>query len=155
MALRENAFTRQFETLAIPASGPPAAHAHVPDDIDPQGAASTLDADFLDGITSAGFALASHAHSWTVSTITASATLTTSQTVVLCDATSGAITATLPAAAGNTGKRYFIKKTDSSANAVTVDGNGAETIDDTATQVLASQYDSIEIVSDGTEWWII
>jgi hypothetical protein len=90
-----------------------------------------------------------------VNAFASSDTLTTSHTVALCDATLGAITMTLPAAASSTGRRYFIKKVDVSANAVTVDGNGAETIDGSATAVLASQYDSIEIVCDGTQWWII
>jgi hypothetical protein len=77
------------------------------------------------------------------------------ETVILCNATSAAFTITLPAAATNKDRIYVIKKTDASANAVTVDGNAAETIDDAATQTLASQYDSIMIVCDGTEWWII
>ena len=41
------------------------------------------------------------------------------------------------------------------ANQVTIDADGSETIDDETTQTLPSQYDSIHIVSDGTEWWII
>lgn len=90
-----------------------------------------------------------------VDTITSHETLTSAFTVVLCDATSGVITVTLPAAADNEGRRYFIKKIDSSANAVTIDGNASETIDDSTTKVLSSQYDSAEIVCDGTEWWII
>ena len=74
---------------------------------------------------------------------------------VASDATSGAITAVLPAAATATGLIYEIKKIDASANAVTVDGDGAETIDGSATQILSSQYDSITVISDGTEWWIL
>lgn len=90
-----------------------------------------------------------------VVTVTGATTLTAGHDVVLCNATSAAFTVTLPAAASNTGRRYSIKKIDSSANAVTVDGNGSETVDDSTTRVLSMQYDSISIVSDGTEWWII
>jgi hypothetical protein len=75
--------------------------------------------------------------------------------VILCDCTSTAITINLPAASGNDGLYYSIKKIDSSANAVTVDGSGSETIDDGLTAVLNNQYESITIVCDGTEWWII
>ncbi len=90
----------------------------------------------------------------TVRTITSSDTASATDEVILCNAASGAITVTLPAANG--GNRYFyIKKIDSTANAVTVDGASSETIDDVTTRVLSSQYDSIEIVSDGSEWWII
>jgi hypothetical protein len=90
-----------------------------------------------------------------IATITASATLTTSQTVILCDASSGAIVVTLPAASANTGRRYFIKKIDSSANTVTIDGNANETIDGELTSELISQYDAITIVSDGSNWHIL
>ena len=77
-------------------------------------------------------------------------------TVLLGDATGGAFTITLPAVADvSTGKVLHIKKTDSSANAVTVDGSGAETIDDSLTAVLSMQYDAIMVVSDGSEWWIL
>jgi len=74
---------------------------------------------------------------------------------VLCDATSSAFTVTLPAASTATDVQLFIKKTDASANGVTVDGNGSETIDGATTQSLPNQYDVIEIYCDGTEWWII
>lgn len=90
-----------------------------------------------------------------VTTITVDATLTTSQTVVLCDASGGAITVTLPAASGNAGRHYHIKKIDSSGNAVTIEGDGSETIDGKTTQAIAVQYNSINIVCDGSEWHIL
>jgi hypothetical protein len=73
----------------------------------------------------------------------------------LCDATSGAITADLPAAASHSGRVVTVKKTDASGNAVTLDGNSSETIDGATTKVLASQYDCASIVSDGTEWHLL
>jgi len=69
------------------------------------------------------------------------------------NATSGAVTVTLPAAASNTGMRVSIKKIDASANAVTIDGNGSETIDGATTSSLASQYDVATLICDGTEWF--
>jgi hypothetical protein len=81
-----------------------------------------------------------------IETITAASdTLDGSNHIVLCDATSNAITINLPAASGNTGLTYVIKKIDSSANAVTVDGSGAETIDGSTTAVISSQYDFYQI----------
>lgn len=72
----------------------------------------------------------------------------------LCNCTSNNITVNLPTAAGNTAT-LMIKKTDSSTNTVTVDGNGAQTIDGGTTAVLAVQYESITLVSDGSNWSIV
>ena len=85
-----------------------------------------------------------------VNTYTAAA-----ENVILCDASGGAFSVNLPAAASSTNRRYVIKKIDASANAVTVDGDGAATIDGATTQALATQYDKIEVVCDGTAWFII
>ena len=45
-------------------------------------------------------------------------------------------------------------KVDSSANAVTVDGNGSENINGSADQPLNAQYDFMNVVSDGANWFI-
>lgn len=90
-----------------------------------------------------------------ITTKTGAYTAADTDTVIICDATGGAFTVTLPAAGDNTGKVFYLKKIDGSANAVTIDGDGAETIDDAATLVLGSQYDAAMLVSDGTEWWIL
>jgi hypothetical protein len=82
-------------------------------------------------------------------------TATNSDHVILCDASGGAFTITLPAAGGVTGIIYHIKKIDSSANAVTIDGNSAETIDGDLTIDLALQYESVMIVCDGSNWHIL
>lgn len=75
--------------------------------------------------------------------------------VILCDATSAGFTITLPSAASSTSRKYEIKKTDSTSNVVTVDANASETIDGSLTKLLESQYQSISIVSDGSNWFII
>lgn len=67
----------------------------------------------------------------------------------------GDLAVTLPAALGAKGHMYYIKKTDSSGNTVTIDGSGAETIDGALTKVLATQYDAIVVQSDGSNWHII
>ena len=80
-------------------------------------------------------------------------TATESETVIPCDASSAAFTVTLPAASGLSGKRYVIKKTDAdTTKAVTVDGNASETIDGATTVALTQQYQTAEIISDGTGW---
>ena len=83
----------------------------------------------------------------------ASITLTLNDVTVVCDATSGAITATLPTAASAAGREYVIKKKDASANAVTLKGNGAELIDGANTKATTTQYATIRAQSDGTQWW--
>lgn len=75
--------------------------------------------------------------------------------VILCNATSGAITVNLPAAASYSGKVLIVKKTDSSFNAVTLDGNSTETIDGSETTTLNTQYESVTIVCDGSNWHVL
>jgi hypothetical protein len=70
------------------------------------------------------------------------------------NATSGAVTVTLPLATTWTpGKPYLIKKTDASANTVTISRTGSDTIDGAASKSLANRYDWIELVSDGLSTW--
>ncbi len=73
--------------------------------------------------------------------------------MIAADASSGAFTVTLPAAAtaGN-GFVIGVKKIDSSANAVTIDGAGAESIDSDTTFLLDEQNDVAFVTSDGTQW---
>ena len=75
--------------------------------------------------------------------------------VILGDASGGAFTITLPAASSVPKQVYNIKKIDASPNAVTVDGDGTETIDGALTQVIATQFNSLMIVSDLSNWHII
>jgi hypothetical protein len=82
-------------------------------------------------------------------------TATANDYAIMCDASGGGFTITLPAAASHTGRVYHIKKIDSSGNIVTVDGNSSETIDDATTAVLTTQYEAITIQCDGDEWFIL
>lgn len=77
------------------------------------------------------------------------------ETTILCDASGAAFTVTLPAAASYTGKHYHIKKTDSSTNAVTIDGNASETIDGATTTTVSLQYETLTIISDGSNWHVV
>lgn len=74
---------------------------------------------------------------------------------IICNCITAAITVNLPTAVGNSGRVYRIKKIDASANAVTIDPSGAETIDGVASIGIALQYDSYTIQSDGTNWHVI
>lgn len=89
-----------------------------------------------------------------VVTKTAAYTATDDDKIILCDASSGAFTITLRTAVNISGKDYTVKKIDSSANTVTIDGSGSETIDDGETAILTDQYESLTIVSNNVEWFV-
>ena len=88
-------------------------------------------------------------------TVTATTTATDADYLILCNATTGAITVNLPAAASSNNVQFIIKKIDSSANTVTVQANGAELIDGANTKQLGSQYLSAHVYCNGTQWYII
>jgi|GEM_PF-1381417 len=90
-----------------------------------------------------------------VTTKTGTYTATISDYSILCDASTTAFTVNLPAAAAIKGRIYVIKKTDSSANNITIDGNSSESIDGNATYLLTAKNKYIMIQSDGTNWQII
>jgi len=97
-----------------------------------------------------------HEHEYPVDikTITSDYTIEPEYELILCNASSTDITVTMPAVASENGSRYYIKRIDDSANSVTVDGHGSETIDGQYTQSL-SHRDCILVVCDGTSWHII
>jgi hypothetical protein len=90
-----------------------------------------------------------------VDVFTSGASLTAINHVCLCDASGGAFQINADSSAANLGREYTVIKTDSSANAVTVQGFGFETINGAANVVLSSQYDRVTIVSDGSNWFIV
>ena len=91
----------------------------------------------------------------TVSTKTSAYTLMPTDFVILGDCTSGAFSLTLPTAAAGVGRIFFLKKIDSSANVLTVQANGAETIDGSNTFLLPSQWQTVTVVSSGSAWYVL
>ena len=85
---------------------------------------------------------------------------TTSRTLVpftdgniLADCTAGNLTYTLPAAASNTGVRFFVKRFDSSTNYVDV--ATTDQIDSsTASYRLGRQNERVEVESNGVNWFV-
>lgn len=83
-------------------------------------------------------------------------TLLSTDEIVTSDATGGTFTLTLPTAVGITGKSYKINRIDNNlGNAVIVDANGSETINGVLTLQLRTQWESLNIISDGTNWLAI
>lgn len=73
--------------------------------------------------------------------------------VILANNSGGVAVALISAASAGDGFRLVIKNTGTGA--VTIDADGAETIDGALTAILTNQYESITIVSDGSNWFIL
>ena len=73
---------------------------------------------------------------------------------ILGNAAGGAITITLPTAASNPNV-YTVKKIDASVNTVTVATTASQTIDGGATALLRVRYASVNLVSDGSNWFVV
>jgi hypothetical protein len=86
--------------------------------------------------------------------VSATTTADANERAYLVDASGGARIINLPTAVGRGGKEYFVKKTDSSANTVTLDPNGSEQINGASTLVLSTQNEFAVVESDGGNWFI-
>lgn len=89
-----------------------------------------------------------------ISSISSNTTLSDAY-VYLVDCTGGAITVTLPPAADCTSREYVIKKSDVSGNTITIEGDGAETIDGALNKTVSNQYNYYAVKSNGSAWYII
>jgi hypothetical protein len=95
------------------------------------------------------------ANTWQgVRSISADRTLSRKDWILLVDASGAARTITLPAASGYANKEFTVKKSDSSANTVTLARTGSDTIDGATSKVISAQYASLTVTSDGTNWYI-
>lgn len=90
-----------------------------------------------------------------VSTKTGSETITFAEDIMFCDSSGGTFTLTLPTAVGNDGQRFTFKKTSSDFTPIVIDANGSETINGGLTTTLNTDCETVEIVSDGSNWQII
>lgn len=82
--------------------------------------------------------------------------IATTDRVIRADASSGALTVTLPTAVGVTGKKYTIKRIDNLASSVlvTVATTSSQTIDGAPNQYLWNA-ETIEVMSDGANWVVV
>jgi hypothetical protein len=87
-----------------------------------------------------------------VSAKTTTYAILSSDDVITCDATSAAFTVTLPDAIPLKGKIFDIKKIDSTINAATIATTSSQTIDGITSRLLNSQYQSLTVISDGSNW---
>jgi hypothetical protein len=87
-------------------------------------------------------------------TITSNTALNSTHSTVLIDTSSGNVTVTLPAASTVTDRIYTIKLIDDT-NTGDVATNGSEEIDGDSNNFVLTLHESIQIQSDGSNWWII
>lgn len=85
-----------------------------------------------------------------IDAVTAAKTQSLDHNIHQCNATTAAFTFTLAAAEKWKGSFILVYKSDTSTNAVTVDGNGSETVNGGTTYSLRKQYDYVLLFSDGT-----
>lgn len=78
-------------------------------------------------------------------------TPTVDDSLVLYDATHGPITVTLRPPGQVQDLRLILKKSDSSGNAVTINGD----IEGATSYILATQYKSVTVQSNGIHWYIL
>lgn len=78
---------------------------------------------------------------------------TSEYTIYLVDCTTGNITMNFPSAVSNEAQ-YSVKKTDSSANTITIDPFGSQTIDGSSTKVIRFQNTSLDIFSNNANLFI-
>ena len=103
-----------------------------------------------DGSVVAGYSFSANGYTENIVEVSATYTATANDDVIICD---GTFPVTLPALSGITGKIYTIKNVGTGV--ITVDGDGAETIDGFTTQVISNQYDAIKIIAGASEWHIL
>jgi hypothetical protein len=86
--------------------------------------------------------------------VTTSGNVVSGDYMIICDATAGAITMTLPPAALVPGRIYTFKRINT-GNTVIVDGYGSETIDGALTHTLSPQWNGATVMSNGVAWFKI
>jgi len=80
-------------------------------------------------------------------------TITNGYELILCDTSGGAVTVDLPDPTLSKGKKYYFKKTTTS-HQVVITGGGYD-IDGSPSKVLTNQFETVTVISDGAQWWLI
>ena len=81
----------------------------------------------------------------------------TNSYIIDCDAGSGPVTVTLGVGTTRAFTRQLVRKSDASANAITVTVQTGEKLNGVTngTYTVNSQYETAEFISIGTDGWII
>ncbi len=81
--------------------------------------------------------------------------LSVNEGMALVSASDAPVTVSLPEAKNAPERVFVIKKIDSTANPVSVKPSNGELIDGAAVMALTTQYETVTVVSDTKQWWII
>jgi hypothetical protein len=92
-------------------------------------------------------------HNSPVTYTAGSHTITNGYELILCDTSGGTVNVDLPDPTQSKGKKYYFKKL-TNPHTVVITGGGAD-IDGGTTKVLNQQYETVTIICDGAQWWII
>lgn len=88
-----------------------------------------------------------------VRTVSATSTVLADDHTLIVNTSGGNVTLTLPPASSSNGKIYYFKKA-STSNTLTLQGNGAEQIDNANTYVITSFLASVMLHCNGTTWYV-
>lgn len=76
--------------------------------------------------------------------------------IVRCDSSGAGFIVTLPLiTAFNANQMVIVKNVTNSANVITIDGNGAQTVDGAANTTIAAGFGSVTLINDGISNWDI
>lgn len=89
----------------------------------------------------------------TVTAVSGDYSILATDSILLVTCSSADITLTLPTPVS--GKIFYVKKLDSTIYKIIVSRNASESIDGRTTVEIYNQYDSIQLVSNGTNWYLI
>lgn len=89
--------------------------------------------------------------------VTSSINLSVSDGIIFANCSSSTIVLSLPTASGVGGSRITIKRknTSGSNNLVTIQASGSETLDGVSKYNMVYDYESITVISDNLNWFII
>ncbi len=92
-----------------------------------------------------------------LTTKTGNYTATNQDHNILVDATSAAVQITLPTAVTLAGQEFMIKdwRGQAATHNITIATTSSQTIDGASTKVISTNYGSVRVVSDGSNWAII
>ena len=90
-----------------------------------------------------------------IGSATATSTFTISADLTLVDATAGSVTAFLPKAIDWRDRTIHIKKMNANAEAIHIHAQSGETVDETACIAITVQFVCLQIVSNGSNWYIV
>lgn len=85
-------------------------------------------------------------------TVTASGPILDTDSTILVDASAGAVILSLPLAT-IISHSFTVQKIDASANTVTIDATGADSINGNPNIALTTQYEDVSLNSDGVSDW--